>query len=310
MHIAVVMPAFDVAPFVGDAVESVLGQSHTDWSLVVVDDGSTDATSMVASGFSDARIRVIRQQNAGVSAARNRGIVILAADPRPPDAFLFLDADDWLAPDALAVLAAALDDSPWAVAAFGRYARVAMDGSMRIASRTPDGCLLERLLIGNRFANGGHLLIRRDAIQSAGLFRTELSFGEDWEYWTRVALVGEFAAPRSRAPLLFVRERAAGASLTRASDPAAYWPAVEAIFANPVIARRLGPSRLALLRDRTMAETDWTVGRELVRHGRFHEGLSRLARSLWRAPSLRRIVLLGLSCSRFGPFRPYRLPTG
>ena len=64
MQIAVVVPAFDIAPFVGAALRSVLAQTHTDWSLVVIDDGSTDGTAAVASGFTDPRIRLIRQDNA------------------------------------------------------------------------------------------------------------------------------------------------------------------------------------------------------------------------------------------------------
>ena len=168
MHIAVIVPAFNVAPFLREALLSVLDQTHADWSLIVVDDGSTDATAAVAASFPDPRIRLVRQDNAGVSAARNRGI--RCAEPATPSAFLFLDGDDWLAPDALALLAEALDAAPWAVAACGRYARVAADGTDRLSAAPQDGCLLERLLVRNLFANGGHLLIRQEAVETAGAF--------------------------------------------------------------------------------------------------------------------------------------------
>ncbi|HYZ23506.1 MAG TPA: glycosyltransferase family A protein, partial [Rhodopila sp.] len=94
MHVAVVTPAFNVAPYIADAIASVIAQTHRDWSLVVVDDGSTDPTAEVATSFRDPRIHILRQPNSGVSAARNRGI----AEAGRSDAFLFLDADDWLAP--------------------------------------------------------------------------------------------------------------------------------------------------------------------------------------------------------------------
>jgi glycosyltransferase involved in cell wall biosynthesis len=304
VRIAVIIPVFNVASFLRQAILSVLDQTHADWSLIVVDDGSTDATGQVAVSFADARIRLIRQDNAGVSAARNRGIRY--AEALAPDAFLFLDGDDWLAPGALALLADALDSAPWAAAACGRYARVASNGAARVSAAPPDGCLLERLLTRNLFANGGHVLIRREAVQAAGEFRRDLSYGEDWEYWTRLALLGEFVAVRSRAPLLFVRERPGSAMLTHATDPAAYRPALDAIHGNPAIADRLGGSRQAHFRHRADAETAWAVGRELIRHGQRRAGQRWLGRSIYGAPSARRLMLIGVSWLRLGPFRPYQ----
>jgi glycosyltransferase involved in cell wall biosynthesis len=303
VRIAIIVPAFNVAPFLRETLQSVLDQTYADWFLVVVDDGSTDATAAVAAGFPDDRITLIRQDNAGVSAARNRGIRHVGSC----DAFLFLDGDDWLATDALALLADALQAAPWAVAASGRHTRVALNGACRLSAAPAEGCLLERLLVQNLFANGGQLLIRREAVEAAGAFRDDLCYGEDWEYWTRLASHGEFAAIPSRAPVLFVRERPGSAYLSNATNPAAYRPAMEAIHRNPATAARVGVSRLADLRHRAEAEMAWTVGRELVRHGRRRDGLRWLARSIRDAPSLRRMALIGLSWPRCGPFRPYRV---
>jgi glycosyltransferase involved in cell wall biosynthesis len=314
VHIAIVVPAFNIAAFLPDAITSVLDQTHADWSLAIVDDGSTDATAAVAARYQDRRISLIRQPNAGVSAARNTAInAILRPGPGtadnaphpPPCAILFLDGDDWLAPDALALLAGALDTAPRAVVAAGRYARVGLDAGARLAPPPPQGNLLERLLTRNLFANGGHLLIRRAAIEAAGDFRPDLSYGEDWEYWTRLSLLGDFAAVPSPAPLLFVRERLAGAYLSRATDPDAYHPALNAIYRIPGLAERLGSDRLADLARRADAEMAWTVGRELIRHGRRRDGQRWLGRSIRGAPSHKRLALLGLSCLRLGPFRPY-----
>jgi len=300
LHISVIIPAYNVAPYLRDAMTSVIGQTCRDWSMVVVDDGSTDSTARVASGFANERVSLIRQDNAGVSAARNRGI----AGSRS-DACLFLDADDWLAPDALARLAGTLAASPAAVACVGAYARYTIDGITRFTP--PPSCehLLERLLVGNLFPNGGHLLIRRAAIDRAGGFRRGLRYGEDWEYWTRLALLGDFVPAASRDPLLFVRERPGSAYLRMATDPAWFEAATDAVYGNPDIIRRFGADALRALRRRAEAETAWVIGRELIRHGRHRDGWRWLAASLRRAPALKRFAMAALSAAGIGPFRPY-----
>ena len=96
MRIGIVTPAFNVAPYIGAAIRSVLAQTLSDWVMTIVDDGSTDATAAVAEASGDPRIAVVRQDNAGVSVSRNRGLAATRAD-----LILFLDADDWLHRDAL-----------------------------------------------------------------------------------------------------------------------------------------------------------------------------------------------------------------
>ena len=89
MRIGIVIPAHEAAPWIADAIGAVLAQSHADWSLIVVDDGSRDATAAIARRFLvDPRVSLIRQDRGGVSAARNRGLSACAK----AEAVLFLDA--------------------------------------------------------------------------------------------------------------------------------------------------------------------------------------------------------------------------
>jgi glycosyltransferase involved in cell wall biosynthesis len=309
MHIAVVTPAYNVARYAAAAVTSVIAQTHRDWTMVVVDDGSTDDTAAEVARVADQRVRLIRQPNAGVSAARNRGLAEVDGA-----AVLFLDADDWLAPEAMARLAGALAAAP-AVAAYGAYCFVSEHGD-RVTARKPgpfpSGDLLERLLVRNLFANGGHLLISRDAVARAGWFRSDIRYGEDWEYWCRMAALGRFAVAPGPAPLLHVRQRDGSAYLRMASDPAAFAPCMAAIYANPAVLARFGADRLAALRRRSEAENHWIIGRELIRHGRRAEGLAWLRRSFIGQPGARRAVLLAaahglrlLPPALHGPFRAY-----
>ncbi len=292
----------------------MLGQTHCDLRLIVVDDGSTDATTRVVTGFTDPRLALIWQCNAGVAAARNRGLAVVDGD-----ALLFLDADDWLAPGALAMLSATLEATPAAVAAVGPYARVEtyvdpvrQPGECRHCAPAMSRDLLARLIVRNQFANGGHVLIRRTAVQAAGTFRPGIVYGEDWEFFVRLALQGPFVFVATPAPLLFVRSRADGAYRRMAADPAAYGPCMAAIFGNPALGALLGAARLAALRGRTEAENAWIVGRELVRQRRAGEGRRWLVRSVIAAPSFRRIALLAaahllpaLPHAWRGPFRAY-----
>lgn len=315
VRVSIVTPAFDVASFIGDAIASVRAQDHPALELVVVDDGSRDGTAEAAlrAAAGDPRVRLLRQANAGVAAARNAGIAASGGE-----ALLFLDADDWLAPGAVSRLAAALAAAPGAVAAQGPWAAVpesARPGSIPARlrlRRQPGGDLLDRLLVRNLFVNGGHLLVRRDAFDAAGGFRPGLSYGEDWECWIRLALLGPFAQAEGGDPLLFVRERAGSAYRRLARDPAAFAPAMAAIWGNPVLAARLGPDRLARLRRQAVAENDWVVGKELIRHGDRAAGLVRLRASLRAAPGAKRAALLAaahllpwLPPRAHGPFARY-----
>jgi glycosyltransferase involved in cell wall biosynthesis len=307
VRIGIVIPAYNAAQWITDAMGSVLGQSHQDWRLVVVDDGSTDGTSDVVASFADPRITVIRQTNAGVSTARNRGAnAIRRASPLPlregdrGRGFLFLDADDRLTPDALSRLVAALDHSPVAIASVGAYTT-----AHTRSHRPRSGDLLPRLLIRNLFANGGHVLIRAEALRAAGPFRTDIAYGEDWEFWIRLALQGPFAAAIGTAPVLHVHQHDSGAYRRLAADPASFTPCMDAIFGNPALLARLGAAHLAAMRHRAEAENAWIIGRELIRHGHASDGRIWLRQSVRAAPSLKRAALLVASRFPIGPFVPY-----
>ncbi len=291
--VSILTPAYDVARYIGATVDSVLAQGFPDWEMLVVDDGSRDGTAEVVAAREDRRIRLIRQENAGVSAARSRAM----AEARG-EAVMFLDADDWLAPDALERLLVALAAMPAAIGAYGGYAVMAEeakpgDAPLRLKlGPLLSGDLLERLLVQNLFVNGGHLLLRREAILAAGPFLPHLRYGEDWEYWIRLALQGPFVAVEDAEPVLFVRERQGSAYRRMAHDPAAFAPAMDAIYANPLLAERLGPAGLARMRRRAEAENAWIIGRELIRHGERAAGLGRLRASVAAAPSPKRALLL------------------
>jgi glycosyltransferase involved in cell wall biosynthesis len=305
MHIGVVTPAYNAERWVGKAIASVTSQSHDDWTMVVVDDGSRDATAEVVGEITDPRIRLVRQANAGVSAARNRGMQeMLHAGV---DALIFLDADDWLEPNALARLVQALETSPDAVAAVGPFVLV----DTGFGHAPPSGDLLERLLQVCFFGTGS-TLVRRAAMEAAGGFRDELTFGEDWEFLVRLALRGPFVAVPEKVPVLFIQAHPSGLFRSQSADPAVYTPLMEAIFTQPALRQRFGRERLDNLRRRADANNAWAIGRELIRHGHVREGRIWLRRSWRMVPSAKRTAILAgahalkmLPRRWLGPFQPY-----
>jgi len=97
--VSIIMPVYNTAAYLEESVGSVLAQEHRNWELLMVDDGSTDASGKLCDRLAagDSRIRVIHQENAGVSAARNRGL-----EEAGGDYICFLDSDDLLDPAYLA----------------------------------------------------------------------------------------------------------------------------------------------------------------------------------------------------------------
>lgn len=105
--VSVIVPAYNAEDVVGRCLDSILGQDFTDLELIVIDDGSTDGTPAVLDGYAerDGRVRVVHKANAGVSAARND-----ALDLARGDYVQFLDADDWITPDATTLLVRAMEE--------------------------------------------------------------------------------------------------------------------------------------------------------------------------------------------------------
>lgn len=95
-RVSIIMPCYNAARFIDEAIASVLAQTEASWELIVIDDGSTDGSAEIVRRFTDPRIRLITQANAGVSAARNAGLASSRGE-----FVAFLDADDRMRPDRL-----------------------------------------------------------------------------------------------------------------------------------------------------------------------------------------------------------------
>ena len=183
--VSVVMPVFNVAPFVKLAVRSVLDQTFTDLEMVVLDDGSTDRTVEALQPLSDDRLRVVRQVNAGSSAARNAGLEQTTAPY-----IAFIDGDDLWAPQKLAIHIEFLQAHPDVDLSFSHSSVIDENGaSTGRLSRPVHGYIsFQELLIENVVHNGSAVVARREALDKAGWFDVNLRSAVDHDLWLRMAL--------------------------------------------------------------------------------------------------------------------------
>ncbi|MEO7912862.1 MAG: glycosyltransferase [Roseiflexaceae bacterium] len=185
VQVSIIIPCYNYARFLADAVASVLAQTFTDWELIVVDDGSSDATLATARQLleqhSDRRIRVLHQSNQGNPATRNTG-----AQRALGEYMMYLDADDLIAPTYLERTVAILRDQP-AVGFVYTGMRLFGDDRHDWPSTAYDSRILP---IENAVLS--HALLRRVAWEQVGGFDTihPLYGLEDWDFWLRLAAAG------------------------------------------------------------------------------------------------------------------------
>lgn len=181
--VSVIMPARDAERTVNESIASVVGQTISDWELLIVDDASGDETvrSVAAWSAGDPRIRLTHGSGKGPGAARNQAIDVARGR------FIhFLDADDLLRADALATLSdAALQQGVQAV--FGAYERLGPDGHPLdwVCRESLSEVGLDELLERNRFPVHAQL-ISREALGNAR-FDASLAAVEDWDFWLSLA---------------------------------------------------------------------------------------------------------------------------
>jgi glycosyltransferase involved in cell wall biosynthesis len=176
-RISVVIPAYNAAHFIGDALRSVFAQDVQAHEVIVVDDGSTDSTVNVASEFVAAT--VLEGPHQGVSSARNRGVGYAIGD-----LIAFLDADDTWAPSKLRKQLELLNSERLAGIAISRQAYL-FEGPIPTWFRGPTDGGSE---VGTQPSNW---LIRRECWERVGPFRTDLTHSEDTDWWARAADLGE-----------------------------------------------------------------------------------------------------------------------
>jgi glycosyltransferase involved in cell wall biosynthesis len=215
--VTVIVPVYKVEKYIATAVASVVAQTYQSWELLIVDDGSPDASVAICQQFNDPRIQIIHQANHGVSAARNTGIRHAQGE-----IIAFLDGDDVWLPQKLEKHLAHLESSPSVGVSFCRSAFIDESGGLlgiyqlsQLKAIAPS-----YILYRNPIGNGSAPVIRREVLEAIKYsdaqhdcyFDEQLHHIEDIECWLRIALQTSWQIAGIPEALTLYRVNSTGAS--------------------------------------------------------------------------------------------------
>jgi hypothetical protein len=188
--VSVVMPVYNGAKYLAEAIDSILAQSYCDYELIIVDDGSHDNSASIAAAYTDPRVRMVRQENRGVAVSLNRGVALSRGEY-----IARMDADDVSDRGRLELQMAYLDANP-ACVLVGTQAILIDAGSHPLAPMPrptrPDD--IKRMLArGSSPFVHGSVVFRKDAASSCGLYDERFRNAEDWALWAKMEHTGLMA---------------------------------------------------------------------------------------------------------------------
>lgn len=294
MKISVLIPAFNADPFIATALASVRAQTHLDWEIVVVEDGSHDETGRIVAAFAASCAQPVRYDNLGtnhgISVVRNRLIELARGE-----AVAFLDADDTWEPSHLAD----------AAAEFARGADLVISGVLPfdlVRNRplapvpVPPALLREPVLTlfqRSAIVTSSAVALRRELAGRVGAFDPELRIGEDRDYWLRCALAGARLAGTRNLTCNYAKHLSSSMARTYlvARHATRFYEKHQSLAAVP-----------ARLRRRLLADSLITLGRLLREHDRSQS--SACFRRAWRFAPLNPRIPMQLAFTRWRALVP------
>jgi glycosyltransferase involved in cell wall biosynthesis len=204
--VSVILPCYNQAEYLPDALNSILTQTWTNFELIAVDDGATDHTPQILDEYANRfpQMRVIHQPNQKLPTALNTGFQAAKGD-----LLTWTSSDNMLLPSMLSTLVKALQDNPGVGLVYADWQVIDGDGKLVATIRTLD---YDRfLLMRTNFINAC-FLYRRACQETVGLYDAAYLYAEDWEYWLRIARKFRML----RVPETLYQYRDHGGSLTNA----------------------------------------------------------------------------------------------
>lgn len=226
--VTVVIPAYNAMKYLPETIDNLLQQTLEDFEAIVVNDGSSDETEEWVSQITDPRIKLVSQENQGLSGARNTGIAHASCEY-----IAFLDADDLWEPTKLEKQVKCLDENPEVGLVYTWVAL--MDESSQPTGRTfksdAEGYVWKQLIESNIVGCGSVAMVRRQCFEQCGVFDRNLrSFVEDWDMWLRLAPHYPFKVVKE--PLVYYRQVSNSASRNWEAMEQSFRLVIEKAFAD------------------------------------------------------------------------------
>lgn len=295
-RVSVIIPTYNRADYVCEAIDSVLAQTFQDIEVIIVDDGSTDRTQEVLEAYED-RIRVYRQDNAGVSAARNKGIELAYGDW-----IAFLDSDDRWLPEKLQRQMAFIAAHPDVVghtvnSKFVNLPDEKADNSFANCGFFPEKeeDVLTRpfltQLVHSSVAMPPAFMCRKEAAVRAGLFDTRLSISEDYDFLCRMAAQGPWGyCRRELIEVLRREETMSHLSNSRLSDSVRSYTALKYVYHKFLKELSLTAEESVAVRQ-LQAKTLFGLGTGLLAEGQCLQARSELQEGMVLADNSRKFKI-------------------
>lgn len=263
IFVSVIIPVYNCEKYIGAAIESVLSQNGLSTEIIVVDDGSTDSSIMIARDYGS-QINIIQQSNKGACEARNAGVSMASG------VFIkFLDADDYLIPDALRAQYAHASNLSDQQFSYGRvYRHIEHDGRL-VPHSSRDGKSdnqdsADKMIMDPPVTSS--FLYSKNLLNVLGGFDQKLSKREDFDLFARALYLG-FSPVACTAPICAYRDHDGSGRISKRSSLSIFNNQLEMFCRHKLLleksntARNLGELRLGLGR------TIWITGRNCLRSG-------------------------------------------
>ena len=273
--VSIIMTAYNVADYIGAAIDSALAQTFADFELIVIDDSSNDNTVEVVLGKTDPRLRLVRSVHRGAAQQMRQGVELAQAPY-----VAFLDADDLWHPAKLETHLAFLDAHPEADLTFS-WSRIIDEGGRDtgLTTRRWSGPIsFSELLEDNVIGNGSALVLRSQALAAAGGLDSTLPAGYDLDAWLRIALLRPgnlWAIPEF---LTFYRRRSGQMTGNVVLMDRSFDLLLEK-------AKRLAPAAASRVEHKARSNMMRFCAYGCYQGGDYGRAATWLARSLWRSPA-------------------------